>query len=166
MTDAELDTLSLIVEVAVAIAGFSGVMIALMGGVPERDTVSFVRLWRLLEASLASAFFGMLPIALARIVDVDRDPFLTAAIVFGLYITVPFSTFVRRWLPLLRGLDRGAQMFNGLFLSAHGLLIPMLLAASAGLGPLGSTSAYFLALIFYVSFAGVMFLRFVLGDPE
>jgi hypothetical protein len=63
----ESELLVLLAELAVALAGFSGIVIALQRRVEELDDLAFARLWRLIETSLTSALFAILPLALVRV---------------------------------------------------------------------------------------------------
>jgi hypothetical protein len=58
------DTLTTIAEVAIALAGFASVVVALQRRFDDAGSVHHAQLWRLLEASLATTAFALLPIVL------------------------------------------------------------------------------------------------------
>ena len=58
------NALIVIAEIAIALAGFSSIVIALRRGMDLITSFAYIRLWRLLETSLATLLFALVPFAL------------------------------------------------------------------------------------------------------
>ena len=90
------DALVLIAELAVAIAGFSSVVVALDSRA-VRDWTPFQRhnLRILLQVSALTIFFALFPLIFQRVVD-NPSSWKWALGVYGLVHTIDVSSFIRR----------------------------------------------------------------------
>jgi hypothetical protein len=88
-------TLEVFAEIAIAIAGFSGVVVAL-SGTAKSTVLDRTRLHMLLQASLMTAFFSLLPLVLF---STDLEPasiWGVASSCWILYMAVNLTTLRRR----------------------------------------------------------------------
>jgi len=91
----EAGTLEVFAEIAIAIAGFSGVVSALGGGTKATD-LDRLRLAMLLQSSLTTAFFSLLPLVLFSTSLAPASIWGVTSSCWILYMAVHLTTLRRR----------------------------------------------------------------------
>ena len=148
------DTLLTLAEIAVALAGFTG-LVSVIGHRHDDASrrVDWFRLRMMLEVSLRNAAFALLPLPLLDVVSSESTIWRLAS---GIYlVTVPAHVLFRR---RQEGADTVVRTLTG---SSLGLLPVSLLACLAnvfGLGGAHAFSLYFLSLLLGLVAAGLLFL--------
>lgn len=109
------DTLVLLAELAVAIAGFSGVVVALEArGVSQWSASRRFNLRVLLQVSALVVFFSILPLILERAIEQPAS-WRVALWAYGLVHLADVSSFILRRPPEVVGLRRIAQIVGLIF---------------------------------------------------
>ena len=159
-----IDTLTLFAEVSVALAGFSGVIVALRGHRPGEDTLAYGRLFRLLEASLACALFSALPQVLLHTGLSNSGSWRVSAACLVVYMLVAQAYLMRRFWSRNVAPPPGSSFLAVGLLSAGQLVFAVGLAFGL-FGHVPIVGTYLAALLFLLVVAGSMFARLVLqGD--
>jgi hypothetical protein len=158
----EGDLLILLADLSVALAGFSGVVVALQRRIEEFDQLAFLRLWRLIETSLASALFSVLPLLLSHLGIAASDLWRVSSGVFGTYMLTVTSYFIWRIWPLLSA-NRVLWRFNGPLILINAAAVVALLANAGEVGLHGSSGPYLTGIVIYLLLAGLVFRRLVLA---
>jgi len=163
------NALIVIAEIAIALAGFSSIVTAVRRDIDRNTSFAYIRLWRLLETSLASVFFALVPFALHYFDVSDSDVWRGASAGLCLYVlSAQLYMFVRWWeqwkSPAI------PWWFNGPVLVAQLTVVVMLALNAAALGFDGSFGPYFVALLWYLSLSAMYFGRLLLrhrqGDED
>ena len=149
------DTLLTFAEIAVALAGFTG-LVSVMGRRERQDTArqaDWFRLRLMLEVALRNAAFALLPIPF---LDLAQSETMIWRIASGIYLlAVPAHILLR--------LRQNSKAAVGRALSVRGLgLLPISLLACAanvtGLGGSHAFSLYLLSLLLGLITAGMLFV--------
>ncbi len=149
------DTLLTLAEVAVALAGFSGVVTAFQTRGRPWSRFDSVRLWNLLRFSLALLFFSLLPLAWLA---AGESPWVVCSAVFGL--TAAGQAIVSASFAIRR--PPGTQPVVAASLAAGGLAAAIALSLNT-LGVLfeRSFTGYLVGLLWLVVASAVFFVRLV-----
>lgn len=154
----ELDSLLVFGEIGVALAGFSGITVAIGRRAQGHwDEVDRNRLQDLLIASLGAACFAILPIVLTKSGMTDGLALRFCSAVFALYLLVAAAT-------ILRG--GGGRLGYAAWI----LMIPMVLViAMLGLAAAGILSRviefpYYLGLFWLLFLAATNFVTLLVGE--
>jgi hypothetical protein len=153
------DTLVLIAEVAMAIAGFSGVVVALNNRAVKNWT-PFQRhnLRVLLQVSALTIFFSIFPLIFQRVVD-GPNSWNWALGVYAVVHTIDVSTFIRSLDKKLPTANR-LLPYAGLSLAIVSILVASLAA------PLVAEVLYLCNLVWHLGVAAMGFAFLVMSDPE
>ena len=89
--------LIVVAEVAIALAGFSSIVIALRGRGDDTTSFAYIRLWRLIETSLATVAFALLPFALHYLATPEPLLWRIASAAFGAYVLFAQLYMFLRW---------------------------------------------------------------------
>jgi hypothetical protein len=153
------DTLVLIAELAVAIAGFSSIVIAIEGrGVRHWSAVQRFDLRVLLQVSALTIIFSIFPLIVERAVA-QPTSWRLSLWAYGLVHLLDVSTFILRRPPGLDSLHRNAQIV-GLALALTSLAV-----AAYGAPPL-TEIVYLSMLVWHLAVAAMGFAFLILGSSE
>ena len=148
-------TLLTLAELAVALAGFAGVVTAFQRRARPWTRHDSMRLWNMLRFALALLFFALLPLAW---VAADSDPWVICTALLGL--TVAGQAGVSSWLAITR--PPGTQLFVALFLGLGGAIVAAVILLSAAGALLEQPfAAYFIGLLWLVLASALFFVRLV-----
>ena len=152
------DALVLIAELAVAIAGFSSVVVALDNRT-VKDWTPFQRhnLRILLQVSALTIFFALFPLILQRAVE-GPSLWKWALGVYGVIHTIDVSSFIRR-LPKNLPTANRVLPFVGLLIALASVSIAIFAP------PLAAEVAYLCSLVWHLGIAAMGFAFLVLGEP-
>ena len=150
-------------ELSVVLAGFSGVVISLQRRFEDPNAMAYSRLWRLVETSLSSALFSIVPLVLHSLGLAESTVWSAASLMFAVYLVSLHIYFFRRFWELWRS-SEVSWRFNGPTLSVQALLVVGLVFNALGARP--HAAPYFLAVVWYVVLSGLVFARLLLirGD--
>ena len=101
-------TLQVLAEIAIAIAGFSGVVTALTIRTSQWSELDKLRLRMLLQASFATAFFSLLPLVLLSTTLLDPAIWVIASSAWLIYMGASTIPFVVRAIRKSRSAPDGA----------------------------------------------------------
>lgn len=153
------DTLVLIAEVAVAIAGFSSVVVALDNrAVKNWSPFQRHNLRVLLQVSALTIFFSIFPLIFQRVVD-NPDSWKWALGFYAAVHAIDVSSFIRSLPSDLPAANRIIP-YLGLLLAIVSLLVAWLAS------PLIAEVLYLCNLVWHLAIAAMGFAFLVLGDPE
>ena len=151
------DTLVLIAELAVAVAGFSSVIVALESrGVRYWSALQRFNLRVLLQVSALAIFFSLFPLILERLVEPPAS-WRWALSVYGLVHLIDVSSFMWRTPPETGHVHRIFQRI-GLLASLASLLV----AAFGSL--LACEVVYLSVLVWHLAVAAMGFVLLVFGS--
>jgi hypothetical protein len=151
------DTLVLVAELAVAVAGFSGVIVA----VENRSVASWPDLQRfnlrvLLQVSALAIFFSIFPLILERVIPQPAS-WRWALWVYGIVHLVDVASFMLRS-------PAGVGALHS-FLQRVGLLVALSSLLVAGLGSLLFAEVFYLgALVWHLGVAAMGFALLLFDD--
>lgn len=157
----ESDALTIVAELAVAIAGFAGIVVSLRGRVEDLSPMAAARLWRLVETSLATALFALLPLAFHHLGLPASQVWSLSSGLFAAWLVGAFVALIRR----SRGVVSAGDVpwtFNAVFLGVLVLAVAALLSNALGAGS-RAFGPYFAALLGYLALAGLVFARLLLA---
>ncbi len=157
MNPNELLTLS--AEIAVVLAGFSGVVVSLQRRFEDPTAMAYSRLWRLVETSLSSALFSVVPLLLAVFELGEAQIWALSSLLFAAYLCVLQVYFFARFWDLWHS-AAVSWRFNGPTLAIQLGLIAALIANGMGGAP--SAGPYVLAIVWYVMLSALVFARLLL----
>ena len=163
------ETLSLVAELAIALAGFASI-VAVLGRGHGRDNVAMdaARVGGMLEYSLLAAAFALLPAVLFHAGLSENSTWRLCSALFGVSNIIYLTTVLRR-LSRIRAypLGRGHGFFNpssaswlALGLALQIPAVALLFAAAAG-WLARPEAAYLWALYVYLCMSALLFLRLV-----
>jgi len=159
---AQESALTVVAEVAIALAGFSSIVIALRGGIDAVTSFAYIRLWRLLETSLAAVLFALIPLAL-HYAGVP-EPTLWRIASGGLCVYIfgaQVYMFIRWWAQWRSpAIPWG---FNAPVLACQ-LGVVVLLGSNTGPG--GEFGPYLASLLWYLSLSAMYFARLLLRQRQ
>lgn len=166
---AQENVLIVIAEIAIALAGFSSIVIAMRRGVDPVTSFAYIRLWRLLETSLATVLFALVPFAL-HYVGIDQSNLwrLASVLLCGYVLCAQFYMFARWWeqwkYPTI------PWRFNGPILVVQFSVVVTLALNAATVGLSGGFGPYFVSLLWYLILSALYFGRLLLlhrqGDED
>ena len=139
-----------------ALAGFAGVVIAVRGGVQDLSPVANARLWRLIESSLATALFSLLPFALHHLGLSSSAVWGISSALFAVWLPAAFIVLFRRSSVPTSDVPRTS---NAVVLVVVGVAVMALMANAFGLGLSREFGPYFAVLLAYLCLAGIVFGR-------
>lgn len=153
------DTLILIAEIGVAIAGFSSVFVALNNkAVRHWSIYQRHNLRVLLQVSALAIFFSLFPLVFSRAVDGPQVWNWALGVYAAIHI-IDVSTFIRK---LPANLPTSARITPHL-----GLVLAITALAVALLGsPLLAEVLYLCNLVWHLGIAAMGFTFLVMGDPN
>ena len=153
------DTLILIAELAVAVAGFSSLVVALQRrDVRNWDAIQRLNLRILLQVSAVAIFFSLFPLLLERVVP-QPTSWRWALWVYGLYHVVDVSSFILGSPPQVQIMHRVVQ--------AIGLLIAIGSLIAAAFGSLLVAEVYYISmLIWHLGVAALGFALLIFGGRD
>ncbi len=153
------DTLVIIAEVAVAIAGFSSVVVALDNRA-VRNWTPFQRhnLRVLLQVSALTIFFSIFPLILQRVLD-SPSSWKWALGVYAAVHTIDVSSFIRA-LPKNLPVANRIFPYFGLSLAITSIIVAWLAS------PLTAEVLYLCNLVFHLCVAAMGFAFLVMGERE
>lgn len=156
------DALSIIAEVSLGLAGFTGVVVVL--GRVERDAFLRLRLSYLLSVSFSALLLALLPFALSELSLATHQVWLTASLLLaasGVAIALGHTPAIRRNRREHPGILGPATLVTG-----YGLTLAASLCGVIGLAIQSErVGAYLAGLIFLVSQAIFMFIRILFTHP-
>jgi hypothetical protein len=156
----DMESLLVFGEIGVALAGFSGITVAIgrraQGHWDEADRQ---RLQDLLIASLGAACFAILPIVLTKSGMVDVMALQLCSGVFALYLLVAAAT-------ILRGGRGKLGLTAWIFMIPMLLVIAMLGLAAAGLLSRVIEFPYYLALFWLLFLSATNFMALLLDEAD
>ena len=163
------NSLIVVAEVAIALAGFSSIVIALRGRRDDTTSFAYIRLWRLIETSLATVAFALLPFALYHL-DITRPQlWRTASACFGAYVLGAQLYMFVRWWDQWRS-PAIPWSFNGPVLALQITVVLLLASNALGIGDGDGFGRYFVALLWYLVLSALYFGRLLLlkrqGDEQ
>jgi len=153
------DALAIIAQVAVAIAGFSSVVVAM-------DTRA-VRTWSvfqrhslrvLLQVSAVTLFFAIFPLILARAVE-GPTAWNWALAIYGIVHVIDATSFIRGMPKHLPPLNRILPLV-GLTIAVSSVLAAWLTSARV------AELFYLLQLVWHLGISSMGFALLVIGDPD
>ena len=156
-----IDSLTLFAEIAVALAGFSGVILALRGSRPEDGTLAHARLFRLLEASAACAMFSILPQVLLHSGVSSTALWQFSAACLAVYMLTAQAYLIYRFRPIYSAPPPGTSFLAVTLITGADLAVTAALVFSI-VGHLQVVGVYLAALAFNLFVAGLMFVRLIL----
>ena len=150
------DTLVLIAELAVAIAGFSSLIVALeRENVRNWSTANRLNLRILLQVSAVAIFFSLFPLIFERVVP-QPSSWRWALWVYGLYHVVDVSSFIFWGPSQVQVIHRVA--------TTVGLLIAMGSLVAAAFGSLLFVEVYYISmLVWHLGVAAMGFALLIFG---
>lgn len=153
------DTLVLIAEISVAIAGFSSVVVALEGRrVRHWSPVQRFNLRVLLQVSALTIFFCVFPLILERAVEQPAS-WRIALWCYGLVHLADVASFIARRPPETVATHRIAQLV--------GLSLALVSLAVAAFGSLLLAEIYYLGmLVWHLGVAAMGFALLLFGAPD
>jgi hypothetical protein len=161
----EADSLIVTAELAVAIAGFSGIVVVLRRRSEDLSSIAYVRLWRLVESSLACIGFSLLPLVLYHFELRAPSLWSASSAVMALYLLTILIYVVRRFRSHLSS-PATSWRFNGTIIGLQIAFFVLLLINSVGITVGPSFGPYFAAVVWQLAFATLMFSRLLLLPPE
>jgi hypothetical protein len=161
----EADSLIVTAELAVAIAGFSGVVVALRRRSEDPNSIAYLRLWRLVESSLASIGFSLLPLVLYHFELRAPSLWSVSSAVMALYLVSIQVFTIRRFRTQLAS-PATSWRFNGTLIGVQSAFFVLLLINSLGIGIGPAFGPYFAAVVQHIALAALMFSRLLLLPPE
>ena len=157
------DTLTVIASIAVTIAGFSGVVVALTGKTAERfDQAERLNLRILLQVSAFALLFSLIPLILHRVLPLDLS-WRVAMLLYGSVHVIDAGFFV-----LKTGRLQAPSMAQKLA-PLVGLTIAVGQLIVGAMAPIGWVEVfYLLVLLWHLGIAGMGFinLTFASRDPR
>jgi hypothetical protein len=151
------DTLVLIAELAVAIAGFSGVVVALEGrGVGEWSATQRFNLRVLLQVSALTIFFSIFPLILERAIE-QPVSWRIALWAYGLVHLADIISFIAIRPPGVVGIRRVAQLV--------GLALAIVSLSVAAFGSFLATEIFYLSmLVWHLGVSAMGFASLIFDD--
>ena len=148
--------------VAVVFAGFSGVSVVLTGRQPEQwRPIDAGRVSMMISLSIATAFFSLLPLVVARLVTSSESMWQVCSALFLVFaVAAPIRGFLRiRSIYRMPDSDSDATR-NIAFFFAVALFVAIVLAVNVfDVVPTLSEGLYLLALVCYLGLSARMFYR-------
>lgn len=157
----ELYLLIATAQLAIALAGFSGVVMALRLRYRDATALPYARLWRLVESSLAAAFFSLLPLVLRQLHVPPNLVWSVCSAIFATYVAAALVYFMTRFWSVWSGTS-SHWWFNAPAIVLGAVVVLLLYGNALGIGFAQEFGAYFLGVVFYLSFAGLVFARLLL----
>lgn len=157
----ETESLTIVAELAVALAGFAGIVVSLRRRFDDPASFAYARLWRLIEASFGTTFFALLPLALYHLELAPRGVWGISSLGFGVWLLVALGFIFWRFTNQLRS-PYMSWRFNGPVFLLQAMLALVLLLNSLGLTTARQFGPYFVGLLGYLIIAGMMFARLLL----
>jgi hypothetical protein len=153
--------LIVVAEVAIALAGFSSIVIALRRGMDQVTSFAFIRLWRLLETSLATVLFALIPFALHYLGVGESELWRVASGGLCSYVLCAQVYMFNRWWeqwksPAIR------WSFNGPVLVVQFAVVVLLALNATAIGLNGGFGPYFVSLLWYLILSALYFGRLLL----
>ncbi|MGE4607221.1 MAG: hypothetical protein AAEJ52_10805 [Myxococcota bacterium] len=161
--------LIVIAEIGIALAGFSSIVIALRRGTDQITSFAYIRLWRLLETSLATVLFALVPFALHYLGVGKLELWRAASGALCTYVVcAQLYMFIHWWeqwkYPAI------PWWFNGPVLVVQFSVVVMLALNATAVGLNGEFGPYFVALLWYLTLSALYFGRLLLlhrqGDED
>jgi hypothetical protein len=161
----EADSLIVTAELAVAFAGFAGVVVVLRKRSEDPSSIAYVRLFRLIEASLASIGFSLLPLVLYHLGLRAPALWSVSSGVMALYLLVIQIYLIRRFRRQFSS-PATSWRFNGTLIGVQIAFFLLLLVNSLGVAIGPAFGPYFAAVAQQLGVAALMFSRVLLLPPE
>lgn len=152
------NTLIVVAEVAIALAGFSSIVIALRGGRDVSTSFAYIRLWRLVETSLATVLFALGPFALHHLGVREPELWRITSGAFGAYVVCAWIYLFSRWWDQWRS-PAIPWTFNGPVIVVNAAIVILLVHNAISAGSFGN---YFVALLWYLVMSALYFGRLLL----
>ncbi len=161
--------LVVVAEIAIALAGFSSIVIALRRDMDQITSFAYIRLWRLLETSLATVFFALVPFALHYFGVAAQALWTTVSAGLCAYILCAQSYMFFHWWEQWKS-PAIPWLFNGPVLLAQLSVVAVLALNALSVGFHGEFGPYFAALLWYLTLSALYFARLLLkhrqGDED
>ena len=154
------NALIVVAEIAIALAGFSSIVIALRG-VDKTSSFAYIRLWRLLETSLATVLFALAPFALHYVGLGESRLWQVASGGFCGYVVCAQVYMFKRWSEQWRS-PAIPWWFNGPVLAVQLAVVWMLALNATTIRLDGEFGPYFVALLWYLMLSALYFGRLLL----
>jgi hypothetical protein len=158
--DDQHEALLAIAQIALGLAGFSGVFVAMsQSGGQVRQHGDTYRLVLLLATSLSTLFLSLMPVALDRLGVADDLLWRVSNALFFVMLGALLSV-VHRWRTLRREDIRPGEtpaVAVGIWVLGGSMLVAELLSAAAVIGP--PEGVFVLGLVFLVAFGSFLFAR-------
>lgn len=158
------NALIVVAEIAIALAGFSSIVIALRRGMDQVTSFAFIRLWRLIETSLATVLFALVPFALHYLGVGDSVLWPAASAGLCTYVVCAQIYMFNRWWEQWKS-PAIPWAFNGPVLVVQFSVVVMLALNAAAVGLNGDFGPYFVALLWYLMLSALYFGRLLLLRP-
>lgn len=164
------NALIVIAEIAIALAGFSGIVIVLRRDVDQISSLAYFRQWRLLETSLATVLFALIPFALHYLGIDEFELWREASGGLCTYVVcAQFYMFVGWWEQWKYAAI--SWWFNAPVLLVQFTVVVMLALNAIAVGLDGEFGPYFAALVWYLTLSALYFARLLLlhhrqGDDD
>ena len=162
-----LESFSVLTELAIAIAGFSGITIAIHGRARSSDAVTTFRNKNLITWSLGAAFGSTLPDAMSHLGAFGADIWILSSLFYTPFIlaliVVPFMTRAR-----LSKADR-ARLSPAIWIFGIGgaaFFLAALLANAAGMFGEPSSAPVYLCVLWTIFLAAVQFFRLLFAPDS
>jgi hypothetical protein len=157
MESSSHEALALVAEVAVALAGFSSVVVTLENrGVSAWTAIQRFNLRILLQVSALAIFFSLFPLILERVAS---PPWRWALSIYGAVHLADVSSFILRRPPQATATHRVTSYL--------GLLISLVSLAVAALGsPLAAEVTYLGVLVWHLAVASMGFAFLLFDDDD
>ncbi len=154
----DFDSLLVFGELGVALAGFSGISVAIgKRSLGQWDEIDRKRLQDLLMASLGAACFGVMPIVLTKSGMTDAIALRFCSGIFALYLVVGSAT-------MLRGGSGRLGYSAWLFAVPTVLVVTMLGLAAGGVISRVIEFPYYLALFWLLFLSATNFITLLVGE--
>lgn len=158
------DLLLTIAELALALAGFSGVMTAFMKRPGQLTTVEVYRLAVLLGIAFGATFLALLPLVLAQLGAGGAPLWRGASAVMAAYSAIAVAVFLVSSRYISR---RAPELFNWYLMGgiAAGHAANILLQLVNAARPAAAPGLYTIGLLWYLFHGAVQFSRILFVQP-
>jgi len=155
------NALIVVAEIAIALAGFPSIVIALRG-VDSTASFAFIRLWRLLETSLATVLFALVPFALHYVGFGESQLWRVTSGGLCAYVVCAQIYMFNRWWEQWKS-PAIPWWFNGPVLVVQLSVVVMLALNATAIRLTGGFGPYFVALLWYLMLSALYFGRLLLA---
>jgi membrane glycosyltransferase len=161
-----VSALTILAELFIGIAGFSGIVVALSGAAIAQDPLDRFRVLSLLLTTLGGAVFAVLPIVLSDVGVAPERAWRLASGIYSVYLGLVAAWQARQRFSLPASAMRSTHAAVWVLAMGGQGLASIVLAIGATGWAGSSASAFYLAPLFYsLALACLLFVRLLLIRP-